>query len=265
VVAADGAGNFVVAWDDSGSAYNRSIQGRRYDTAGAPQGGEFQVNTYTSSDQRYPAVATDGAGNFVVVWHSDGNAGTDTDAFSIQGQRYAIGRPILGKKVLVKDPSGNEAQRTVIALAKETATNIGTTVLGNPTTTGATLRVIANGSTQSDQTYALDASGWSTAGSVGYKYSGPTGIDGDPVKKVLVKRTPGGTALLKVIIEGSVGTQSLDVVPPDLGDDGGIILTIAGGGTYCATFGGAAGGTEVTDDGRLWTVTNATAQGCPTP
>jgi hypothetical protein len=117
----------------------------------------------------------------------------------------------------------------------------------------------------SDQTYALDSSGWSTAGTVGYKYSGPTGGDGDPVKKVLLRRTPSGNALLKAILKGSIGTQSLDVVPPNLGDDGGIILTIPGGGTYCALFGGAAGGTEVKDDAQLWKVTNATGQGCPVP
>ena len=126
----------------------------------------------------------------------------------------------------MKDPIGGEDKRTIIALGRETATDIGATVLGNPTTTGASLRVITNGTTPSDQTYALDSAGWSTAGTVGYKYSGPTGGDGDPVKKVLVKRTPSGTALLKAILKGSLGTQSLDVVPPNLGDDGGIILTI---------------------------------------
>jgi len=73
----------------------------------------------------------------------------------------------------------------------------------------------------------------------GYKYSGPTGGDGDPVKRVHVKRTPGGRAFVKFIIKGDTGTQSLDVVPPNAGDDGGFILTIPGGGTYCATVGDA--------------------------
>jgi hypothetical protein len=36
--------------------------------AADPVGGEFQVNTYTPGHQYEPAVATDGAGNFVVVW-----------------------------------------------------------------------------------------------------------------------------------------------------------------------------------------------------
>ena len=75
-----------------------SIQGQRYDSAGAPQGGEFQVNSYTTSDQSFPAVASDAAGNFVVVWKSDGSAGTDTSACSIQGQRYdSAGAPQGGE------------------------------------------------------------------------------------------------------------------------------------------------------------------------
>jgi hypothetical protein len=82
---------------------------------------------------------------------------------------------------------------------------------------------------------------------------------------VLLKRTPAGVALVKAILKGSLGTQSLDVTPPDPGDEGGIILAIPGGGAYCATFGGSAGGTEVRDDAQVWKITNPTAQGCPLP
>ncbi len=35
-----------------------------------PAGTEFQVNTYTTDAQYAPAVASDSAGNFVVVWAS---------------------------------------------------------------------------------------------------------------------------------------------------------------------------------------------------
>ena len=62
------------------------------------QGGEFQVNSYTTSYQCDPAVAADAAGNFVVVWQSYGSAGTDTSERSIQAQRYdGAGRPQGGQ------------------------------------------------------------------------------------------------------------------------------------------------------------------------
>jgi hypothetical protein len=268
-VATDGAGNFLVVWSSNGSAESDadgfSAQGQRYDASWTPVGGQFQVNTYTTGHQEIPVAAIDAAGSAVVAWVSNGSATADVDLRSIQAQRYVLARPVLGRRLLVKDPSGSEQQRTVIVLGREASTDIGPTILGDPTTAGATLRVIANGTVPSDQTYVLDAAGWVAIGTKGFKYLGPTGADDDPVRKVLVKRTPAGTALVKVILKGSVGSQSLDVVPPSPGDAGGIILAIAGGGTYCANFGGAAGGTETNDTGQLWKITNATGQGCPTP
>ena len=268
-VAFDGDGSFVVVWQSYESAGSdtsvSSVQARRYDGAGTPLGAEFQVNTYTTNAQSIPEVAFDGTENFVVAWDSNGSAGSDTSGRSVQAQRFMTARAILGKKLLVKDPSGDETQRAVVALGRETTTNIGPAILGDPVANGATLRVIANGATDSDQTYVLDASGWSVLGSTGFKYLGPTGGDGDAVKKVLIKRTAGGTALVKAIVKGNVGTQSLDVLPPNPASDGGIVLTINGGATYCTAFGGAAGGTTVKDDVKGWKVINASAEACPAP
>jgi hypothetical protein len=266
--ATDGTGNFLVTWSSFGGGSDTSsasVRARLHDAGGVPVGVEFQVNTYTTGFQNGSSVAADAVGNFAIVWGSTYSGGTDISSSSVHGQRYATGRPILGKKLLVKNPTGSEIQRGVIALGKESATDVGPAILGNPVASGATLRVIANGMTDSDQTYVLDASGWSVLGSTGFKYSGPTGGDGDPVKKVLIKRTPGGTAFLKALVKGNVGTQSLDVVPPNLGDDGGVVLSINGGATYCVAFGGAAAGSEVKDDAQGWKMINATAQGCPAP
>jgi hypothetical protein len=90
-VAADASGNFVVVWaSPDGSA--GGVSGQRYASSGAPLGPEFRVNTYTTSDQRSPAVAADASGNFVVVW--EGQEG-GTGAEDIFGQRYAsTGAPL---------------------------------------------------------------------------------------------------------------------------------------------------------------------------
>jgi hypothetical protein len=50
-----------------------------------PEGGEFQVNTYTSNNQGDPAVAMDGEGRFVAVWFSSDQ---DDDQTGIFGQRF---------------------------------------------------------------------------------------------------------------------------------------------------------------------------------
>jgi hypothetical protein len=101
-VAVDASGAFVVVWDSNGSpggdASGYSIQGQRYSSAGAPQGGQFQVNAYTTGSQRMPSLATAPDGSFVVVWASGGSPGADTSSYSIQGRRYdSAGAPQGGQ------------------------------------------------------------------------------------------------------------------------------------------------------------------------
>ncbi|REK09042.1 MAG: hypothetical protein DWQ37_19480 [Planctomycetota bacterium] len=92
-VAMDADGDFVVAWTSSyqdGDSYG--IYAQRFDAAGAPQGGEFRANSYTTGGQRNPDVAMDADGEFVIAWDSDGQ---DGDAQGVFAQRYdASGNPV---------------------------------------------------------------------------------------------------------------------------------------------------------------------------
>ena len=62
------------------------VVGRRFDASGVPEGGEFLVNSYTTGDQRGPAVAVGAGGNFVVAWTSFGQ---DGDSLGVFAQRFA--------------------------------------------------------------------------------------------------------------------------------------------------------------------------------
>jgi len=87
VVTSDTSGNFVVVWDTVVvPSLDRDIVGQRYASTGAPLGPEFRVNTYTTSIQVSPAVASDSSGDFVVVWMSLTQDGSNWGVF---GQRYA--------------------------------------------------------------------------------------------------------------------------------------------------------------------------------
>ena len=91
-VAFDGLGRFVVLWTSEGqdgSSYG--VFGQRYEDSGIPLGPEFRVNTYTTSSQAVPSVASDALGNFVVVWHSDTQDGSLTGVY---GQRFAMMVPV---------------------------------------------------------------------------------------------------------------------------------------------------------------------------
>ena len=106
-IAMDGDGDFVLAWGSIGSSGTDtdgySIQAQRYNDAGVPQSGQFQVNTYTLNDQTWPAIAMDANGDFMVAWHSDGSSGPDTDSYSIQAQRYKSFGAALGGQFQVNN------------------------------------------------------------------------------------------------------------------------------------------------------------------
>jgi hypothetical protein len=86
-IAALAAGGFVVTWSSNGQDGNRyGIFGQRYDATGGTAGTEFQVNTFTTSEQLYPSVAALADGGFVVTWSSFVQDGL---GWGLYGQRYA--------------------------------------------------------------------------------------------------------------------------------------------------------------------------------
>jgi hypothetical protein len=99
-LAAAAAGDFVVVWtggaDQDGSTYG--VFGQRYAAAGAPLGGEFRVNTYTTGYQFAAKVAVDPIGDFVIIWTS---LGQDGSLHGIYGQRYAGSGGLLGPEFRV--------------------------------------------------------------------------------------------------------------------------------------------------------------------
>ena len=110
VVASDAAGDFVVAWEKNDSATGLGIFARRFAASGSPLGGEFRVNTVTAGNQYYPHVASDAAGNFVVVWGSDD--GDDTGVFA---QRFASSGAPLGTEFRVNTFTTGIQGRSVLA------------------------------------------------------------------------------------------------------------------------------------------------------
>jgi hypothetical protein len=87
-VAMDDNGNFVVVWETLAAGEDGlAIFAQRYNAAGAAQGMNFRVNTYTTNNQFEPAVAMDANGDFVVTWTSTGQEGSGGND-GIYAQRY---------------------------------------------------------------------------------------------------------------------------------------------------------------------------------
>ena len=89
-----GAGtNFVVVSGPAGfDGSSNGIAYQLFDDSAVPIGSEGQANTYTTGAQYHPSAARNSAGNFVVVWTSDGQDGSGLGIF---GQRFdATGTPV---------------------------------------------------------------------------------------------------------------------------------------------------------------------------
>ena len=99
-LATDSAGNLVVVWEGAND-HGAGIFARRYDAAGAAVGGEIQISDPASDAQFAPAVATDAAGGFVVVWQ---RAVAYTS--SVVGRRFDSGGMPIGDVFAVTTDAG---------------------------------------------------------------------------------------------------------------------------------------------------------------
>ncbi len=86
-VAGDPDGHFTIVWvseaEDGDAA---GVFGQRYGASGAPLGGEFRVNTYTTGRQINPRVAmVSNNGEFTVVWAS---ASQDGSGYGVFGRQF---------------------------------------------------------------------------------------------------------------------------------------------------------------------------------
>ena len=112
-VAGLGNGGFVVVWESSGQdGSGRSVHGQRYDASGNPVGSEFQVNSYTSTDQSDPVVTGLSDGGFVILWQSSGQ---DSSGFGVYGQIYDSNGNTVGSEFQVNTETLNNQRDLSVA------------------------------------------------------------------------------------------------------------------------------------------------------
>ncbi|MBW4616081.1 MAG: hypothetical protein KME21_22925 [Desmonostoc vinosum HA7617-LM4] len=113
-VAVDAKGNFVITWESSGQDGSADgIYAQRYNADGTPNGGEFQVNSFTTDFQRDPVVAVDANGNFVIVWES---IGQDGDLNGVYAQRYNADGTTNGGEFQVNSFTTSTQQNPTVAV-----------------------------------------------------------------------------------------------------------------------------------------------------
>ncbi|MEJ2086346.1 MAG: hypothetical protein P8Y44_11810 [Acidobacteriota bacterium] len=116
-------GTFAAVWASQGSVADDfaqlSVQGQRFASDGAPIGEQFQVNTFTTFDQRKPRLAYSSEGDFVVTWTSGNNVsgdGPDGSLQGIQGQHFGADGRKAGTEFQINTVFTSNQYRSSIAV-----------------------------------------------------------------------------------------------------------------------------------------------------
>jgi len=207
------SGDFVVAWGRNPMPGGYEVFAQRFFSNGSADGTEFQVNTFTSTNQMNQAVAM--RSDFVVVWESTFQ---DYDNAGVFGQRFTSGTPPLACPatpatgclaadkaiVKVKADGGNPDKNKVIFKWKGTTTK---TQFGDPTMTTGFVLCLFDGAAL-DSTYEVSGGANWTENTAGFKYKNSL-TNPDGLFKVLFKEGAGSG---KVLFKG----KKSNVTPPGL-------------------------------------------------
>ncbi|NOX37608.1 MAG: hypothetical protein GXO78_08730, partial [Calditrichaeota bacterium] len=104
-IAMQESGGTIIVWADWRNG-DWDIYAQRYTAQATPLGDNFRVNDDENfTAQKYPSVATNSRGNFVVVWTDNREGNRD-----IYAQRYASDGTPIGNNFKVNDDSGSATQ-----------------------------------------------------------------------------------------------------------------------------------------------------------
>ena len=102
---------YVITWSSNEPDGSHGVYAQRYDAVGDSVGSEFQVNTYTTSDQEKPAITALNDGGFAITWQSDYQ---DGDFYGIYGQIYDAAGNTAGNEFLVNTTTDDNQERSDI-------------------------------------------------------------------------------------------------------------------------------------------------------
>ena len=114
-IALNADGDFVITWEsesqDKGLTYG--VYAQRYTADGFKAGSEFLVNTVTTNDQRFPRIAMNADGDFVIVWESNLQDGSGR---GIYAQRYTADGNTTGSEFRVNAETSFNQKAPSIAM-----------------------------------------------------------------------------------------------------------------------------------------------------
>jgi len=130
----------------------------------------------------------------------------------LPGYVRAAEQIVVTRMFLVKDPPAGPSARKILWKVADENEDGDLSVVGDPTTEGAKLRIMLLPSSHcsvppcedggGDQCFDLPAAGWSPIGTSSFKYVDSTLTNG-PVKVAAIKRASSGRFLIKAVLHGA--------------------------------------------------------------
>lgn len=182
---------------------------------------------------------------------------------------FADERTVLGRQLTVRDPRDDDATRRRVSV-RGVERDSADAIVGDPTLPlgagGAVLEVSLAGPASSAQLFGLaqgtraDGAPFWAADGDGFAYADPDGEQG-PVASVRLQRTARGAVRMSAALDAR--HHPLALVPPGLGSEAFVALSLSGGDRYCIGFGSDA--PQRSRGTRGWSVRKAPAERCGTP
>lgn len=232
-VAMDDDGDFVIAWtsfDQDGD--QGGIYAQRFSADGTAQGGEFRVNTTTTSGQLNPAVAMDTDGDFVIAWTS---LGQDGSGYGVYAQRYNAAGTAQGEEFRVPQTTAGSQTNVAVALDDDGDFLIAWDTAGQDGTANAIYarRFNADGTPRTPEFPVNTTTGGDERRpSIGIRPNGEAFIawQGNATRDgVYAQRiSPGNRNFGGELLAAGTGASGSDRVGAALGDDGSAVVVWAG-------------------------------------
>ncbi|MGC1479092.1 MAG: hypothetical protein WA771_01200 [Chthoniobacterales bacterium] len=116
-IAADGLGRLIVVWEATNlDQTQKTIAARIFSGTGVALTEKFVVKTDRDNDVRFPSVAADAGGNFVVVWET---VVPDAGPFTIAARRFNASAEPIGVEFAVGTGLGADQTRPVVAMGPD--------------------------------------------------------------------------------------------------------------------------------------------------
>ena len=189
----------------------------------------------------------------------------------------AADHPVHGWTLSVTNPIPNNPHlRHVAVSGRDGFDPVALPFVGDPIADGVTLTLFTEGASSANQAFVLppggfhepNGPGWRVSRSsrrprVVYTYVDERGENGSIVSFILYY-WQGRRIRIGAVADGRGNNPTIDVVPPNPGTGGGLIVQIPGGDRFCAVFGGAVGGKiGKTNDATTFRIKHARSALCP--